>query len=132
MPLFPLPLFPLPGPPGLGSITGAALLPGRLTLVPEKIKFPPLYFGSCVNLGLAANISLTVVLFSLAIEERVSPLSTVTFVELGDDFGNSVKAPSYPAILHLRQISSHAWSVITSRVFNIINYKPTRVRRHKI
>ena len=46
---------------------------GILTVVLGNIRLPPRYLASSVNFGFAAKIALTVVLFSFAIEDRVSP-----------------------------------------------------------
>jgi hypothetical protein len=51
-------------------------------LVPANICIHLYIFWSSVNFGLAARIAFTVVLFSFAIELRVSPLSTSTFIGL--------------------------------------------------
>ena len=65
------------------GVFGVLNLLGITTFVPENIVFPPLYFLSSVNFGFAAKIALTVVLFSFAIELRVSPFLTVTFIGAG-------------------------------------------------
>jgi hypothetical protein len=62
---------------------GVDIFGGIFTVVPAHIILPSLYLACSVNFGLAARIAWTVVLFSFAIEDKVSPLSTSTMIAAG-------------------------------------------------